>query len=37
VRRQGEPSPFYGEIPAKLFKQVRAKLAGRLRVTKRTE
>ena len=39
VRRVGEPSPFYGKIPARLFEQVRAKLteaAGRLKVTKRT-
>lgn len=40
VRREGESNPFYGKIPAKLFEQVRAKLAkaaGWLRVTKRTE
>lgn len=42
VRRQGEPSPFYGKIPAKLFEQVREAMervvkATRLQITKRTE
>lgn len=40
VRREGEQSPFYGKIPAKLFEQLQAKLAeaaGRVQVTKRTE
>jgi hypothetical protein len=34
----GGDDPFYGEIPAKLFEQMRSSiLANRLRITKRTE
>jgi hypothetical protein len=42
IRGRGDLSPFHGKIPAKLFEQVRTKLAqvahgGRLKVTKRTD
>lgn len=34
----GGDEPFYGEIPARLFEEVRSSIiAGRMRVTKRTE
>ncbi len=41
-RRQGEISPFYGKIPARLFDEVRKRLSeaatgGRVQVTKRTD
>ena len=34
----GDDDPFYGEIPAKLFEEMRRSiLANRIRITKRTE
>ena len=42
VRAAGDPSPFLGKIPGRLYEQVRSKLAdvataGRLKVTQRTK